>query len=79
MMSDSADGDGRFTVAQGKRIKKAIADLRANGYAVVIFNPDELAGCPADDLESNLVMLAWEEMDHIKQSLRESAAEGSGE
>ena len=73
-MSNETDGDGRFTVTQGKRLKKAIADLRSNGYAVVIFNPDELDGCPAEELESNLVSLAWDEIDHIKQSLKENLA-----
>ena len=72
-MSNETDGDGRFTVTQVKRLKKAIADLRSNGYAVVIFNPDELDGCPADELESNLVNLAWEEIEHIKQLLKDNA------
>jgi len=72
-VSNETDGDGRFTVAQGKRLKKAIADLRSNGYAVVIFNPDELDGCPGEELESNLVSLAWDEIGRINRYLEEEA------
>jgi hypothetical protein len=72
-MSDEMDKDGRLPTATWKQVKQAISDLRGNGYAVVLFNPDELEGCPADELESNLVGLAWEEIDHIKQAMKDNA------
>lgn len=43
----------------------SIQQLRDHGYAVVIFNPEELSGCPADDLESALISEAWDAIDHI--------------
>lgn len=33
----------------------AIAELRAQGYAVVVFGPEELEGMPAARLEEGLV------------------------
>ncbi len=56
-----------------REINLAIWTLRETGHAVVIFNPKELDGCPADDLESSLVSCAWAEIDHIKQQLAEEA------
>lgn len=55
--------------ATKREIHLAIWTLRETGHAVVIFNPKELDGCPADDLESSLVSYGWEEMDIIKAAL----------
>jgi hypothetical protein len=52
-----------------QEITRAIWTLRDSGHAVVIFNPKELDGCPADELESNLVNEAWHQIDHIKDQL----------
>lgn len=43
----------------------SIQQLRDHGYAVVIFNPEELSGCPAADLESALISESWDAIDHI--------------
>lgn len=51
----------------------AVVELRRLGYAVALFSPEELDGCPADDLESALVNNAWEQIEHIKQQLAEEA------
>lgn len=59
--------------ATKRELNRAIWTLRDTGYAVVIFNPKELDGCPAAALELNLVMQAWEQIDHIKQQLAEEA------
>lgn len=56
-----------------QEINRAIWTLRETGHAVVIFNPKELGGCPAGELESNLVNEAWEQIDHIKEQLAEEA------
>lgn len=66
-MSNEMDKDGRLPTATWKRAKQAVADLRGNGYAVVIFNPEELDGCPACDLEGSLVEYAWEAIDTLKK------------
>jgi hypothetical protein len=52
----------------------AVVELRKKGYAVALFSPEELNGCPADDLESALVNDAWDQIDHIKQQLAEEAS-----
>jgi len=52
-----------------RELNRAIWTLRDTGHAVVIFNPKELNGCPADELESTLVMVAWELIVLIKKLL----------
>lgn len=59
--------------ATKREIHLAIWTLRETGHAVVIFNPKELDGCPADELESSLVESAWGEIDWIKQQLAREA------
>ena len=49
----------------------AVVELRKRGFAVALFSPEELDGCPADDLESALVANAWDQIDHIKEQLAE--------
>lgn len=56
-----------------QEIDRAIWTLREAGHAVVIFNPKELDGCPAGELESNLVNEAWWQIDHIKEQMAEEA------
>jgi len=46
----------------------AVIALRRRGYAVALFSPEELDGCPSDLLEGRLVELAWDEMDRIKSA-----------
>lgn len=59
--------------ATKREINLAIWTLRETGHAVVIFNPKELDGCPADELESSLVASAWGEIDWIKRDLAQEA------
>lgn len=42
-----------------------INKFRAAGHAVVIFNPEELRGAPADDVEERLVELGWDVIDAL--------------
>lgn len=55
--------------ATKREIHLAIWTLRETGHAVVIFNPKELEGCPADDLEGYLVEEAWDAIEHIKRRI----------
>ena len=55
--------------ATKRELQRAIWTLRDTGHAVVIFNPKELDGCPACELESNLVNEAWAQIEHIKQQM----------
>ena len=59
--------------ATKREIHLAIWTLRETGHAVVIFNPKELDGCPAEELESSLVESAWGEIDWIKQQFAREA------
>lgn len=43
-----------------KSHKKALQELRADGYAVVVFNPDELKGVSPDNVEDVLVQRGWD-------------------
>ena len=42
-----------------------IQSLRDQGYAVVLFNPEELAGAPADDIESRMCDAGWDIIDYL--------------
>ena len=42
-----------------------IQSLRDQGYAVVLFNPEELAGAPADDVESRMCDAGWDIIDYL--------------
>lgn len=46
-------------------IQAAIHSLRKAGYAVVVFNPDELRGVPPDRLEDRLIELGNEMIDQL--------------
>lgn len=45
---------------------EALRSLRKRGFAVVVFNPDELGSTRADDLEAGLVA-------HANENILESA------
>lgn len=40
--------------------QSAIRHLRDRGFAVVVFNPDELEGAEAEVVEKRLVEVGWE-------------------
>lgn len=46
---------------------KALRELRDQGYAIVVFNPEELGGAYADDVESRLVELGWEVIETLQE------------
>lgn len=39
---------------------QTIWDIRAKGYAVVVFTPEELHGTPRDDVEDHMIERGWE-------------------
>jgi hypothetical protein len=43
-----------------------IKKFRDNGYAIVIFNKDELLGAPREDVEDRLVELGWDVIDALR-------------
>ena len=42
-----------------------IESLREQGYAVVSFNPEELAGAPARKVEDRMCERGWEAIDYL--------------
>ena len=42
-----------------------IQSLREQGYAVVVFNPEELAGAPARKVEDRMCEVGWEAIDYL--------------
>ena len=45
---------------------KVINELRAEGYAVTIFNPEELDGVNESAVEDRLVELGWQVIEDLK-------------
>ena len=43
----------------------AIQSLRDQGYAVVLFNPEELVGAPARKVEDRMCERGWEAIDYL--------------
>lgn len=48
---------------------KAIDQLRNRGFAVVVFEPKELAGVNADDVESRMIEVGWDFIAYEKEYL----------
>jgi hypothetical protein len=44
----------------------AVKAIREKGYAVVIFNPEELQGVKPRSIEDDLVLRGWESIDALK-------------
>ena len=42
-----------------------IQTLRDQGYAVVLFNPEELVGAPARKVEDRMCERGWETIDYL--------------
>ena len=42
-----------------------IQSLREQGYAVVVFNPEELAGAPAHKVENRMCDAGWDAIDYL--------------
>ena len=47
-------------------LKDAISMLRGEGYAVVIFTPDELDGAPASVVEYVMVKRGWDAISDLR-------------
>lgn len=45
---------------------KVIDELKTQGYAVVLFNPDELEGAEADRVEDRLIEIGWDVIFDLK-------------
>jgi len=50
-----------------RELKDKLAVLRDEGYAVVIFTPEELQGAPEYDVESALVAEGWDTIELLKK------------
>lgn len=47
--------------------RKALVELRMQGYAVVVFTPDELDGAPSDRVEDLMVERGWNAIDDLRE------------
>lgn len=47
-------------------LKAAVSILRGEGYAVVIFTPDELDGAPPGIVESVMTLLGWDAISDLR-------------
>lgn len=45
--------------------KKTVDQLRDEGFAVTVFNPDELRGAPAERIEESMVDAGWITIDML--------------
>ena len=54
-----------------RELKDQLSVLRDEGYAVVIFTPDELEGVGSDDVEQALVMEGWDVIERLKKRYEE--------
>lgn len=54
---------------------KTIQELKNQGYAVVLFNPDELEGAEADRVEDRLIEMGWDVIHDLKPSEMEEEQE----
>jgi predicted fused transcriptional regulator/phosphomethylpyrimidine kinase len=50
---------------------KTIQELKDQGYAVVLFNPDELEGAEADRVEDRLIEMGWDVIYDLKPETEE--------
>lgn len=64
-------------LSPGERM--ALQGLRDRGYAVVIFNPDELEEAEAEVLEKRLVELGWDVIQGLTPSASTDSPTQSGE
>ena len=43
---------------------KTVGELRDEGYAVIIWTPEELGDCPVDEIEDISIERGWEVIGH---------------
>lgn len=53
-------------------LSKTIKELKDEGYAVVLFNPEELEGAESDRVEDRLIELGWEVIHDLKRNEQEN-------
>lgn len=51
-----------FTKAE----QRALDSLRSRGFAVTIFNEEELAGAPSDEVEDSMVAAGWDAIELLR-------------
>lgn len=49
-----------------EQVIKVLRQLKKEGYAIVIFNQEELEGAEADRVEDRLIELGWEVINDLK-------------
>jgi len=49
-----------------QEIDNALRELKNQGYAIVLFTPEELEGAEADRVEDRLIELGWEVIFDLK-------------
>lgn len=47
-------------------LNKTIRELKEEGYAIILFNPEELEGADSDRVEDRLIELGWEVIHDLK-------------
>ena len=47
---------------------RTVRELREEGYAVIIWTPEELGDCPIDRLEDVSIERGWEVIDQLKEN-----------
>lgn len=52
-------------------LNKTIQELKDEGFAVVLFNPEELEGADPDRIEDRLIELGWEVIFDLKPNAQE--------
>lgn len=52
-------------------LNKTIKELKDEGYAIVLFNPEELEGANSNRVEDRLIELGWEVIWDLKPNEQE--------
>lgn len=52
-------------------LNKTIKQLKEEGFAIILFNPDELEGADSDKVEDRLIEIGWEVIFNLKQNEEE--------
>jgi len=53
------------------RNDKTIRELRAEGYAVIVWTPEELGNCPTDEIEDLSIERGWSVIEHWNREVKE--------
>ena len=47
---------------------KTVGELRSDGYAVIIWTPEEIGDCPVNYVENISIERGWEVIEHYKEA-----------